>query len=187
MHASLAICGRYKHFSLATIQSAHGHSDMWLENTAKYKTVVMWKRLSISELINSQMLNAQKSWQSMMIFTSCSLTEVTERYGCEPRALRYVCQQCWPVGEPLDTPCDGGRKGKGREREMEKSGCVLLSDSARARVCWVTNQMPIDRALWLRILCTGGLCLTHAPTRATQQHVGNPRHGATSMGDCALH
>ena len=59
----------------------------------------------------------------MMIFTRCSLTQVTERRGCEPRALRHVCQQCWPGGELLDTPhvVEGEEKGKAeKERDGEK-------------------------------------------------------------------
>lgn len=59
----------------------------------------------------------------MMIFTCCSLTQVTDRHGCEPRALRYVCQQHWPGGEPLDTPCVGGEeKGKAERERWRKAG-----------------------------------------------------------------
>lgn len=44
---------------------------------------------------------------------SNSFIEVLERRGREPRALRHVCQQPWPAGEPLDTPCaEGEEKGK---------------------------------------------------------------------------
>lgn len=49
----------------------------------------------------------------MIFYYSYTLIEVLERHGCEPRALRYVCQQRWPAGEPSDTPCaEGEEKGK---------------------------------------------------------------------------
>lgn len=68
-------------------------------------------------------------------FNSLHLEQVAERHGCEPRALRYVCQQCWPGCEPLDTRCVEGEENGKAESEIEKGRRGPLSDSAGAGVC----------------------------------------------------
>lgn len=57
----------------------------------------------------------------------------------------------------LDTPCVEGEEK--RKAEMEESRCGLLNDSAPARLRWLTNQMPTDKAHF-GFKCTGCLSLT---------------------------
>lgn len=124
----------------------------------------------------------------MMIFACCSWTERTERCGCEPRAIRYVCQQRWPKGEPLHTPrVEAERK---RERQTERDGekqvwpakwlsrsPSLLSDKSNAS--W-------QSALWLQIHWLPWLhrwSLSHTHTR-THAH---PRTPARSLPRTCTH
>lgn len=197
---SLVICTQYKYFSLSTFQSTG--DEMAARSNIRYTFVIWLKAVqSFSDIFlhsnypkkssTSNRDSQQFTW--WFFFSHCCLTPATERHGCEPRAIRYVCQQRWPGGELLDTPCvKGEEKGKA-ERKMENSGCGLLSESAgllsdKSNANW-------QSALWLQIhwlpplhrwslshACTRTHATTHSATLNAQTHCS-----ATSMDDCSLH